>query len=116
MIEWLTQAEFWESFEFRYRPEGRLLSEEVEVDAALVELRARIETAPVFTPASDGDFPGPVERWYGRVLGHLFLLTHYYEHSGRYTLLTIEPGSAARDAVVPAVRALLKSSPYSTAG
>ena len=49
----------------------------------------------MFTPLSDGDFPGPA------------LLTHYYEESGALTILTVEPASAAREAVPGLPRALL---------
>lgn len=115
MISWLDQSDFEARFESEYRPNGRFLSEESNVNARLVELRARIPVAPAFTPASDGDFPGPAERWYGEVSSHLFLLTHYYEESGALTILTVEPASAARAAVRPAVESLLELNPYSAA-
>jgi hypothetical protein len=115
VIEWLAGPDFVALFESEYRPDGRFLTEEHDLDVPLVDLRARVSMSPIFTPASDGDqFPGPVERWYGRVAGHLFLLTHSYEQSGRMTILTIEPSPGAREAVQPAIQTLIKTNPYST--
>jgi hypothetical protein len=43
----------------------------------LLEIRSRVSEPPLFTPP-DGDFPGPVERWYGTVGEHLFTLDYHY--------------------------------------
>ena len=107
MIEWLPRSAFRAEFESEYRPLGRYISEESHLDVSLAELQVRIPVASVHTPVDDEDFPGPVERWYGRVAGHLFLLTYYHHPSDRVAILALEPRFEAREAVRTAVQELL---------
>ena len=112
-IVWLERDAFWSQLEVRYRREGRGLTDESAVAIGLADLRARISMPPTFTPAGDEDFPGPVERWYGHVAGHLFILTFYYhpDHS-RMTRLIREATSDAEAIVGPAIRSLVEINPH----
>jgi hypothetical protein len=76
-INWISRSNFWKVYNKNYQEHGRYLNKELEFSISLEDLRARILEPPVFTPLEE-DFPGPVERWYGKVENHLFILTHYY--------------------------------------
>lgn len=77
-IRWMEKAEFWSS-----------VSEDVPTDQQddgitftmpLSEITPKIPIPPVDTPTDEGDFPGPVSRWYGRLFGCPFIFT-YHHHS-----------------------------------
>ena len=84
-ITWMPPKEFWEYVEKRWK-ENPLAEEDGEFDMAMPmdKLRARVHHgAPTYTPVDDGDFAGPVERWYGVVDKRCFSLTYHYfsEHT-----------------------------------
>ena len=89
-IEWITREAFWKLFEEEYEPNNRYLTMDIEFPIMLEELRQRIKVPPVFT-LLDEDFPGPVERWYGKIETDLFILTHYYHRDyPEMTMVRIE--------------------------
>jgi hypothetical protein len=73
---WITRDEWMEL------PKPQCLDQipkDIVMHVPLDEIRARIASpAPRFTPTEDGDFPGPVERWYGSFSGRGFTLTYHY--------------------------------------
>lgn len=106
-IRWITRQDFWTEFETAYTPHKRGLDKEIYLPCVLEDLRARIKIAPVFTPIED-DFPGPVERWYGAVDDHLFLLTHYYHPQyPKLTIITCETNDEAECVIMAEMRKLL---------
>lgn len=78
MIQWLPRAVFMEAA--KKEPDTHGVPPRVmEFTMRLQDIRGRIpDVAPEFTPVEDGDFPGPVERWYGKVDIHLFTMTYHY--------------------------------------
>lgn len=103
-IRWMTKDEFWRS---------RNLGSETRVDEdtefrfemPLDEIRMRIrEVPPEFTPSDEGDFPGPVVRWYGTVDENRFLLTYSYHPNGSHCVVV---QTSAEPAGVSAVSAAL---------
>ncbi len=79
-IEWQERDLFWEFFENQYVPEKIYMNHYFDYDVTFEMVRARVSVNPVFTPLEE-DFPGPVERWYGKVGKILFTLTYYYGHN-----------------------------------
>lgn len=78
MLEWMEKEVFDALFlKIHESSDAYWLTEEFWISATLDWLKKRISVAPRETPVDEEDFPGPVLRWYGRVDGKLFLLTHY---------------------------------------
>jgi hypothetical protein len=80
-FSWIERSEYWHTFESEYRPNNRYTVVESSFIMPLDELRLRIKQPPIFRPFEE-DFPGPVERWYGKIEMDLFTLTHYYGNQG----------------------------------
>lgn len=100
---WHSRSEFWELFDNEYGAQQRQLAQYFHLPLALSAIRARIAQPPEFTPLEES-FPGPVERWYGQVGEHLFVLTHYYSPDGLQTVVVTEDTQEA----IAAVTSLLK--------
>jgi hypothetical protein len=108
-IVWLERVDFWKIFREKYEPQKRWLSKEYSFDAPLDELRVRIKKPPVFSPY-EADFPGPVERWYGKISENLFLLTHYYGVD--HNILAYEDKLEVKEQIEPLFKQFLSVHPY----
>lgn len=73
MLKWLPQKEFWSRFD-DFKKKGIFLSQYLWLKSSEDELIKVTNTKPVDNP-DEGDFPGPVKRWYGDQNGKLFTLT-----------------------------------------
>jgi len=73
-VEWLDRELFWTIFEENQKESLGAIE---TIECNYHTLRTKIATDPVYRPFEE-DFPGPVERWYGRLMGQCFLLTYYY--------------------------------------
>ena len=112
MIEWMKQKDFWNNFEKEYKAFGRYLKHGEPFEISMPELRARIKEAPIFCP-DEGDMPGPIERWYGKIESHLFIITHYYHHEMlKLSEITCEDSDEAKAVVLKALNELKKWNPY----
>ena len=112
-IHWHSKADFWKPV----AEHPKILSEQdgkFHFQMPLHEIRARIRSVPPeFTPADECDFPGPVERWYGVVDGHRFMLTYWYSSPVSHCVtVQHEPGAAAEEAVRAAIERWRLQSPY----
>ena len=94
MFNWRPKDEFWQwlhGLPQTRNSEQRLLETLAIVSLTEAQLRELAPLPPAETPADDGDFPGPVLRWYGDADGAPAILTHHWGHSwGDYTDLFIE--------------------------
>ena len=112
MINWMKQADFWNKFESEYRPKKRFLNHDHYFEISMPDLRARIRENPVFSP-DEGDFPGPVERWYGEIGGHLFIVTHYYRQDyPTASEISCEDNDEAKTTVLKHMEKLKAENPY----
>lgn len=112
-IQWLTKEDFWKPVadhpKAQAEPDG-----EFDFQMPLHEIRARIRNVPPeFTPADECDFPGPVERWYGIVEGHRFMLTYLYGSPVAHCV-TVQhaPCAVAETAVKAAIERWRAERPY----
>jgi hypothetical protein len=79
-VRWLDRDTFHKICDARFRANAgkpALRSREWIYATSLLDLRSRVLEPPLFTPP-DGDFAGPVERWYGAVGEHLFTIDYHY--------------------------------------
>jgi hypothetical protein len=112
-IQWLDKEDFWKPVADRPNAQTRQ-DAEFHFQLPLHEIRARIRSAPPeFTPDDECDFPGPVERWYGIVDGHRFMMTYCYS-SPVADCVTVqhEPSEAAAAAVSAAIETWRLQRPY----
>ena len=77
MIEWLQKEEFWAIFDSDYEPNNRYLNDVAYFSCSLDDLKKITNKMPVENPSNEGDFPGPVLRWYSSVNGNLVLVTYH---------------------------------------
>ena len=98
MFNWRSKDEFWQWLDGLPAMPGsepRRLETLAIVSFREDQLRALAPLPPAETPRDDGDFPGPVLRWYGDAGGAPVILTHHWGHSwGDYTDLTVDRPAA----------------------
>ena len=113
MIAWYQPEEFWRIVEAR-RGDGPSPDGSFTFQMPLQEIRGRIPmVAPTFTPVKEGDFPGPVERWYGSVGSCLFTMTfHYSGPLANLVVIEHQPGVQAEKIVKEAIDRWRSESPY----
>jgi hypothetical protein len=102
MVTWLEKKEFWDYFDSHYKPKKKYLNGSITVSLTEQQLRSEIQITPVNTPADEGDFPGPVLRWYGIINEELFIITYYIHPTisfcnvGDFTEISVASATAGK--------------------
>lgn len=85
-MDWLDREDFFLYFDKNYRPQENWINKSICLDLQFEELCNIIGREPVHDP-DDGDQPGPIDRWYGRIDDFLFMVTYYDHPTKNLTIL-----------------------------
>ena len=111
-ITWMEQSSFWEHVKQRHESAPCHSDDgEFSIAMSMEDIRARIQDVPPrYTPKEDGDFPGPVERWYGVLEERCFTLT--YDYTLETVRVSYENSKGTEDIVRQGIEAWRMASPF----